>query len=63
MFAVFCPRHGTPVLLDVRAITGMTTLADGVIAVQLRCYDGEELVLLAGARVARPHVAPRDENR
>jgi hypothetical protein len=51
MFAMYCPRHAGLVLLDVRAITSITNLAEGVIAVELRCYDGEHLVLMTGSRV------------
>ncbi|MFC5995685.1 hypothetical protein ACFQE5_15825 [Pseudonocardia hispaniensis] len=52
MFAVQCPRHRGPVLLDVSRIRRVTNLGDGVIVVELLCYDGEPLVLLSGAQVS-----------
>ena len=52
MFAVHCPQHGSKVLLDVRRVTRLTNLGDGVIAVELRCYDGEHLFLMTGSRSA-----------
>ncbi|MGI8692538.1 MAG: hypothetical protein ACR2JK_06500 [Geodermatophilaceae bacterium] len=57
MFAVHCPQHGSQVLLDVRRVTRLTNLGDGVIAVELTCYDGEHLFLMTGSRSApRPPV-------
>jgi len=53
MFAVHCPQHGSTVLLDVRRVTRLTNLADGLIAVELKCYDGERLVLMTGARATQ----------
>lgn len=58
MFAVHCPRHGAQVLLDIRRVTGLTNLSDGLIAVELTCYDGEPLVLVTGSRVAADRQAP-----
>lgn len=52
MFAVHCPRHGGTVLLGPRQVTAIRNLDDGVIAVELRCHDGEPLLLLTGARVS-----------
>lgn len=67
MFAVFCPRHGATVLLDVRRIRSVANLATGVIAIELACYDDERLVLVTGSRAtgtpspARPDPTPDHE--
>ncbi len=58
MFAVHCPRHGSRVLLDVRRVTRLTNLADGHIAVELKCYDGERLVLVTGSQATRQPPVP-----
>jgi len=47
MFAVYCPRHGTEVLLDERRIRGLTNV-EGAILVELECYDGELILLVTG---------------
>lgn len=65
MFAVFCPRHGCKVLLGPQRIRAVRNLGPGIVAVELTCFDGEELVVLTGARVTegaerrRGDAAPR----
>jgi hypothetical protein len=51
MFSVYCPRHGANVLLGFRRLVHVVNVAPGVIALQFRCYDGEVVELLTGARV------------
>jgi hypothetical protein len=50
MFALYCPRHGHPVLLDFDRIVRLVNLPDGPILIEARCYDGETLVGVSGQR-------------
>ena len=56
MYLVYCPRHGRRVLLGLSRIRRLVNLSPGVIAVELQCYDGELLLLLAGSQVTHPEV-------
>ncbi len=69
MFAPYCPRHGCQVLLTTSRIRNLSNLGEGVIALELECYDGQLLLLLTGStlntagsveppRSARPPQAP-----
>lgn len=51
MFTVYCPRHGSKVLLGLSSLRRMINLEPGVILLEFTCYDGEVLRLLTGARV------------
>jgi hypothetical protein len=61
MLALFCPRHGHRVLLDLDRITRMVPVAAGMTAVEARCYDGELLLTIIGpgARLTPDEVATR----
>ena len=49
MFALYCPRHGHQVLLDLGQIVRLINTGDGLIVVEARCYDGESLVGITGS--------------
>lgn len=49
MFALYCPRHGHQVLLDLGRIVRLVNTGDGLIVVEARCYDGESLVGVTGS--------------
>lgn len=51
MFTVYCPRHGSEVLLGLSRLRRMVNLESGVILLEFTCYDGEVVGLLTGARV------------
>lgn len=53
MFAVYCPRHDSEVLLGLSRIKRMVNIQPGVIAVELVCHDGEVLTVLTGARMKK----------
>ena len=54
MFALYCPRHGHRVLLDLGRLVRLVNLDDGVIVIEARCYDGEQLVEVTGTRATLP---------
>lgn len=54
MFALYCPRHGHPVLLDLGQLIRLINLEDGLILVEARCYDGENLVGVTGTGSVLP---------
>ena len=54
MFQVFCPKHGSRVLLDASRIEGLYNTTRGPAAVW-RCYCGEQGTMLNG--VSRPVMA------
>ncbi len=49
MFALYCPRHGHQVLLDLDQIVRLVNAGDGLIVMEARCYDGENLVGITGS--------------
>lgn len=51
MFTVYCPRHGSEVLLGLSRLRRMINLEPGVILMEFTCYDGEVVGMLTGARV------------
>ncbi len=54
MFALYCPRHGHRVLLDLGRLIRLVNLGDGVIQIEARCYDGEHLVGITGLHSTLP---------
>jgi hypothetical protein len=52
----YCPLHGCQVLLGLTGVRRLTNLAPGVLALELECYDGQQLVVLTGK-----HVTTADE--
>jgi hypothetical protein len=48
VFSLYCPRHGHQVLLDVGRLVRLVNMGDGVIVVEARCYDGENLLGVTG---------------
>jgi hypothetical protein len=54
MFALYCPRHGHRVLLDVGRLTSLVNLGHGLILVAARCYDGEDLIGVTGLHSTLP---------
>ncbi|MGH3466884.1 MAG: hypothetical protein ACRDQF_04010 [Thermocrispum sp.] len=62
MFKVYCPQHGSDVLLGLRRIKRVVNVEPGVIEVELICYDGQVLTLVTGSRATeagrRPEVHP-----
>jgi hypothetical protein len=49
VFALYCPRHGHQVLLDLDQIVRLVNAGDGLIVMEARCYDGENLVGITGS--------------
>ena len=49
VFALYCPRHGHQVLLDLSQLVRLVNAGDGVIVMEARCYDGEHLVGITGS--------------
>ncbi|WP_157361966.1 hypothetical protein [Haloechinothrix halophila] len=58
MFTVYCPRHGSEVLLGLSRLRRMVNLESGVILMEFTCYDGEVVGLLTGARVPHEQSVP-----
>ena len=56
MFAAYCPRHGSEVLLTERRIRRLTNTDQGIV-VELECYDGERLVIRTGRRARQDRTA------
>ncbi len=50
MFAAYCPKEGSRVLLGLSRIRGVTN-DDGMIVVELECYDGERVRHYTGKRL------------
>lgn len=50
MFKIYCPRHGSDVLLGFSRVQKMINVRPGVIVVELRCYDGEVIRMVTGSR-------------
>lgn len=50
MFKVYCPRHGSHVLLGPGHIQKMVNVRPGVIVLELRCDDGEVIRMVTGSR-------------
>ncbi len=51
MFPVYCPRHGSTVLLGMSSMRRMVNVEPGVILLEFTCYDGEVVRLLTGRHV------------
>jgi hypothetical protein len=49
VFALYCPRHGHQVLLDLDQIVRLVNAGEGLIVMEARCYDGENLVGITGS--------------
>ena len=49
MFVVYCPTHGSDVMLGVRRVRGATNVR-GLIVLELECYDGTRLLHVTGRR-------------
>ncbi|MDN5751287.1 MAG: hypothetical protein L0H64_22755 [Pseudonocardia sp.] len=47
MFTVFCPRHGTRVLLSERRVRAVHNTADGIV-VEIECHDGARILTVTG---------------
>ncbi|PZS33572.1 MAG: hypothetical protein DLM59_06375 [Pseudonocardiales bacterium] len=47
MFSAYCPRHGSEVLFGERRIRRLQNI-DGVILVEVECYDGERITIVTG---------------
>lgn len=58
MFDPYCPVHGGRVLLTTDRLRGLSNLAEGVIALELECYDGERLLLLTGSQIDAEAIRP-----
>ena len=63
MFVAFCPLHGCDVLLGPRRLRSLVTLASGVLAVKLQCYDGTTLLVLTGTQVTSQLPPPQSAAR
>ena len=60
LFDVFCPVHGTTVLLPVSRIRGMANTDAGIV-IEMECYDGARVTFATGRRSepgAAQHLAP-----
>jgi|tagenome__1003787_1003787.scaffolds.fasta_scaffold20734764_4 hypothetical protein len=49
MFSVYCPTHGSDVLLGIRRVRGATNVR-GLIVLELECYDGTRLLHVTGRK-------------
>jgi hypothetical protein len=49
MFKVYCASHGSDVLLGFSRINNMANI-DGLIVIELECYDGERVRHYTGRR-------------
>jgi len=49
MLNAYCPAHGTEVLLGFSRIRGMANV-DGLIIIDLECYDGQRVHHYTGRR-------------
>jgi hypothetical protein len=49
MFVVYCPTHGSDVMLGVRRVRGATN-ARGLIVLELECHDGTRLLHVTGRK-------------
>jgi hypothetical protein len=71
VFALYCPRHGHQVLLDLSQIVRLVNAGDGLIVMEARCYDGENLVGITGSHSTltseevahRPTAPPKPADR
>ncbi|MPY77989.1 MAG: hypothetical protein GEV04_05720 [Actinophytocola sp.] len=65
MFPVYCPRHGSTVLLGLSHMRRMINVKPGVILLEFTCYDGEVVRLLTGSgvpgEVTLPPRSPDDQ--
>lgn len=61
MLAVFCPRHGTRVLLSERRIRALRNTDHGIL-IEVECYDGERIVLRTGRRASRTATEVTEES-
>ena len=61
MFHVFCPQHGTDVIIGNRAIRGLINTDLGIIVV-LECTCGERIATVTG-RKAEPQIAVVSQRR
>ena len=50
MFAVYCPRHGTRVLLSERRIRAVHNTGGGIV-LEVECHDGQRIQLVTGRAV------------
>jgi len=56
MFAAYCPRHRSKVLFSESEIRRLKN-SDGTILVEVKCFDGERIVVHTGRR-GRPLAPP-----
>ena len=57
MFVVYCPAHGSDVLLGIRRVRAVTNVR-GLIVVELECHDGTRLLHVTGRKAeAARHAA------
>jgi len=57
MFLVFCPVHDREVLLGMNRVRNLANVAEGVIALELECHDGQRIALLTGQRLGSSSAA------
>jgi hypothetical protein len=49
MFVVYCPTHGSDVMLGIRRVRGATNVR-GLIVLELECHDGTRLLHVTGRK-------------
>jgi hypothetical protein len=49
MFSVYCPTHGSDVLLGIRRVRGATNVRS-LIVLELECHDGTRLLHVTGRK-------------
>ncbi|NUP65584.1 MAG: hypothetical protein HOV96_15740 [Nonomuraea sp.] len=54
MFLAYCDECGERFLLPANHVAGVHNLANGVIAVELTCYEGHRILVLSGNDIDIP---------
>ncbi|MDQ1598999.1 MAG: hypothetical protein QOD68_473 [Actinomycetota bacterium] len=50
MFVVYCPTHGSDVMLGIRRVRGGANVR-GLIVLELECHDGTRILHVTGRKV------------
>jgi hypothetical protein len=56
MFVVYCPTHGSDVMLGVRRVRGAANV-HGVIVLELECHDGTRILHVTGRKAEAARAA------
>jgi hypothetical protein len=56
MFVVYCPAHGSDVMLGIRRVRGATNVR-GLILLELECHDGTTILHVTGRKAETARAA------